>query len=655
MGWANELYNVYDLALKLPKEETRTLLPISHSTANAQIEVTIDGSGNFMDACVVFDNRKKSKQGSAEDGVSDTAASPVTIIPVTEDSGARSSGIAPHPFADKLVYVAGDYSDYCDCKKDDPDKYKAYIKQLKEWNDSEFSHPSVKALYAYLSKGELIRDIARTGLFQVDGNRKLTNDKIEKIEQKDCFVRFSVNGESRERRTWLDKSLYDNFNGYLASRQTEKGFCYATGDEAAITYKHPSKILNAGDKGKLFSANDESGFTYKGRFLEKEQAFAVGYEFSQKMHNALKWLIETRGIFVGGMQIVAWSSTLTAVPDLCTDSEKLIGEACDCDDYGDYDDYEPGDETNAEGSSDSEILFANYKNALHRSVFGEKSELDYRQKIMVMILDEATTGRVSVGMYTELERSDFCGSIEKWHENTAWERFNPVTKKSFIGSYSLPRLADLAFGTEQNGLLKCPDELKRETIARLVPCVIEGRNLPKDILNNLVNRASKPLAYSSNGNWRNVLNAACGMIRKTKIEKGENCTMALDENCADRSYLFGRLLAVAEEMELAAYSPEDKKGRVPNARRYWERFSHSPAVTWNAIYERLIPYSNKLGNYNIFIKEINDIKAKFDVSTFAKKDKLDSLYLLGYSHQKSKPFGEYGKNNQQNNVHEEEN
>lgn len=655
MGWANELYNVYDLALKLPKEETRTLLPISHSTANAQIEVTIDGSGNFMDACVVFDNRKKSKQGSTEDGVPDTAASPVTIIPVTEDSGARSSGIAPHPFADKLVYVAGDYSDYCDCKKDDPDKYKAYIKQLKEWSDSEFSHPSVKALYAYLSKGSLIQDIARTGLFQVDGNRKLTNDKIEKIEQKDCFVRFSVNGESRERRTWLDKSLYDSFNGYLASRQTEKGFCYATGDEAAITYKHPSKILNAGDKGKLFSANDESGFTYKGRFLEKEQAFAVGYEFSQKMHNALKWLIETRGIFVGGMQIVAWSSTLTAVPDLCADSEKLIGEACDCDDYVDYDDYEPGDETNAEGSSDSEILFANYKNALHRSVFGEKSELDYRQKIMVMILDEATTGRVSVGMYTELERSDFCGSIEKWHENTAWERFNPVAKKSFIGSYSLPRLADLAFGTEQNGLLKCPDELKRETIARLVPCVIEGRNLPKDILNNLVNRASKPLAYSSNGNWRNVLNAACGMIRKTKIEKGENCTMALDEKCTDRSYLFGRLLAVAEEMELAAYSPEDKKGRVPNARRYWERFSHSPAVTWNVIYERLIPYSNKLGNYNIFIKEINDIKAKFDVSTFAEKDKLDSLYLLGYSHQKSKPFGEYGKNNQQNNVHEEEN
>lgn len=654
MGWANELYNVYDLALKLPKEETRTLLPISHSTANAQVEVTIDGSGNFMDACVVFDNRKKSKQGSAEDGVSDTAASPVTIIPVTEDSGARSSGIAPHPFADKLVYVAGDYSDYCDCKKDDPDKYKAYIKQLKEWSDSEFSHPSVKALYVYLSKGELIRDIARTGLFQVDGNRKLTNDKIEKIEQKDCFVRFSVNGESRERRTWLDKSLYDSFNGYLASRQTEKGFCYATGDEAAITYKHPSKILNAGDKGKLFSANDESGFSYKGRFLEKEQAFAVGYEFSQKMHNALKWLIETRGIFVGGMRIVAWSSTLTAVHDLCADSEKLIGEACDCDDYGDYDDYESGYETNAEGNSDSEILFANYKNALHRSVFGEKSELDYRQKIMVMILDEATTGRVSVGMYTELERSDFCGSVEKWHEDTAWKRFNPVTKKPFIGSYSLPRLADLTFGTEQNGLLKCPDELKRETVARLVSCVIEGRNLPKDILNNLVNRASKPLAYSSNRNWRNVLNAACGMIRKTKIEKGENCTMALDEKCADRSYLFGRLLAVAEEMELAAYSPEDKKGRVPNARRYWERFSHSPAVTWNAIYERLIPYSNKLGNYNIFIKEINDIKAKFDVSTFAKKDKLDSLYLLGYSHQKSKPFGEYGKNNQQNNVHEEE-
>ena len=44
-------------------------------------------------------------------------AESVTIIPVTEDSGTRSSGIAPHPLCDKLCYIAGDYTTYTNDKK----------------------------------------------------------------------------------------------------------------------------------------------------------------------------------------------------------------------------------------------------------------------------------------------------------------------------------------------------------------------------------------------------------------------------------------------------------------------------------------------------------------------------------------------------------
>ena len=39
MSWTNELYRVYELASVT--DEGRGMLPISHSTANAQIEVTI--------------------------------------------------------------------------------------------------------------------------------------------------------------------------------------------------------------------------------------------------------------------------------------------------------------------------------------------------------------------------------------------------------------------------------------------------------------------------------------------------------------------------------------------------------------------------------------------------------------------------------------
>ena len=130
MGWTNELYKIYELACENPENG---LLPVLHSTANAQIELVIDKQGNFKGANTV--DKKNA----------------VTVIPVTEDSGARSSGIAPMPFADKLVYIAGDYQKYADGKRADNSKYFfAYMGQLEFWKDSEYSHPAVSAVYKYL-------------------------------------------------------------------------------------------------------------------------------------------------------------------------------------------------------------------------------------------------------------------------------------------------------------------------------------------------------------------------------------------------------------------------------------------------------------------------------------------------------------------------
>ena len=82
MSWTNELYAIYDLALNIEEAgDGKAILPVSHSTQNAQIELTISESGDFVDA------QKIDK------------AEAVTIIPVTESSGARSSGICPMPFA----------------------------------------------------------------------------------------------------------------------------------------------------------------------------------------------------------------------------------------------------------------------------------------------------------------------------------------------------------------------------------------------------------------------------------------------------------------------------------------------------------------------------------------------------------------------------
>ena len=80
--------------------------------------------------------------------------------------------------------------------------------------------------------------------------------------------------------------------------------------------------------------------------------------------------------------------------------------------------------------------------------------------------------------------------------------------------------------------------------------------------------------------------------------------MELDRQETDRSYLFGRLLAVADIVEQGVLDVKEKenaqqapgsnnkldKRRATNARRYMATFAQRPATTWKNIYLRLLPY-----------------------------------------------------------------
>lgn len=610
MSWTNELYNVYE------KNCGRTdceplLLPISHSTQNAQIEVTLNENGDFVKAERV------------------AKADAVTVIPVTNDSAARSSGISPHPFADKLVYIAGDYGKYFGGKKSDNTKYfEAYIEQLRNWANSEHSHDAVRAVLAYLEQKRVVEDLISCGAFAAEEEGMLkSGEKIEGIAQEDSFVRFRINYNDflRESRTWKDTSLFDSFIAYNSSLEQDLQLCYATGEILPVTYKHPSKIRNAGDKGKLISANDESGFAYRGRFQNKEQAISVSYDFSQKMHNALKWIIARQGVNFESLTLVVWESAMRELPKITVSADEFM-----------FDD-EAEDRQYAN-------TYPMYRKQLQRSILGYKNRLDKDSRAMIMGLDSATTGRLSIGIYSELQGSEFLDNIEKWHNETAWYIFNGKEKRNEINSFGLKEIAECAFGTEQNGFIKCKPGVVTDCVCRLVPCVTENRSVPRDIVRTLVNRASEPLKYDNYFNWLRVLECACGMLRKSKIDKKEECKMALDENCTDRSYLYGRLLAVADVAESSAY--ERGETRTTNAKRYFEAFSNRPCTTWGIIRARLEPYLEKLNKMNTsgysenyFANLIHEITDKFELDDYSDNSKLDPIYLHAYSCQIRKFYG----------------
>ncbi|HJJ98251.1 MAG TPA: type I-C CRISPR-associated protein Cas8c/Csd1 [Methanocorpusculum sp.] len=99
MSWVSRLCETYDncsgdvLSADITGD-TLPLLPIGHTTQYAQIEITLDDQGNFLRARAL----EKSEAN--------------TIIPCTEKSAGRTSGLSPHPLFDKLHYIAGDYSEY---------------------------------------------------------------------------------------------------------------------------------------------------------------------------------------------------------------------------------------------------------------------------------------------------------------------------------------------------------------------------------------------------------------------------------------------------------------------------------------------------------------------------------------------------------------
>lgn len=602
MSWTKELYNVYERL----SESDNDLLPLYHTTQNSHIEIVIDEKGNFVKS-EAFDKPQ------------------VIIIPVTENSNARSSGICAHPFEDKLFYSAGDYCKFAS-DKDYKKYFMDYLSNIQSWAESEYTHPSVQAVYEYVKKECMIADLIKDGKLKIDDNTgKLENVKIAGSAIEDCFVRFRVNFNdlSMESRTWLDKSLYDKYIRYNSSSDMQMDICYATGDYSRITYKHPSKIRNAGDKGKLISTNDANGFSYRGRFDNKEQAIAVGYEFSQKIHNALKWLIENQGIkFDGGFTLAVWASSLEPVPDITQSADDLYD-----DEFYDED----------EQSYDSLPI---YKSHLNKMIFGKKGDISISSKVMIMGLDAATTGRLSISIYTELSKSEFLKNLEIWHRDSAWIKYSYKNKKYIISSFGVYEIVERAFGIEQNGKIECSKQLTTGKILKLIACITQNRKLPVDIVNALVNKASNPLAYDvSKHNHDRVIETACGIIRKYFIEtKGVDYGMAVDENCNDRSYLYGMLLAVADSAEESAYDSEEKGKRITNARRYWNKFSQSPYRTWAVIEKQLRPYLDR-GKYGGFYEKLlREILDKFTTEEFSNDKGLEPLYILGYYHQKSEMY-----------------
>lgn len=570
------------------------LAPICHAITNAKLEITIDSEGNFIQGIEI-------DKGDAK-----------TIFPVTEESAGRTAAPCAHPLCEQLGYLI----------PQNIEKYQLFIKQLQEWNASEYSHPMLQPILSYIEKGTLIKDLLAESIIKTD------EAGVPKDEK--AFIRWRVVGIGEESGAcWKNRNLQNMYSRYYLSKilDRDKDVCMVSGNLEPVAKQHAKGIVSLNGNAKLISSNDSINFTYRGRFIKETESMTVGYLASQKSHNALRWVIANQGNYCAGRNFVCWNPQGKEIPKVMSVMRpKGMREK-------DKASYTPSD----------------YKEYLRKILRGWKTDLPIDAKAIVAVFDAATTGRLSLSYYSEMQAADFLERLKYWDETCCWPN-----KNFGIQSPSLMDIVCYAFGTLRNNKIEADDGVMKQSMLKLVASRLERAKIPTDIERALVKKAGALMLYddSKASNWlRNkLLFTTCAVIKKYRHDYfREEWDMALEKEKKDRSYQYGRLLAVLEKAERDTYGVDED--REPNAMRMQSVFTQRPQYAARMIWEQVKRgYYRRLSNgqrtyYEKLIGQIMEQLSEYEEEA---NKPLEDSYLLGYYLQKNEMYTSKNKEQKDN-------
>lgn len=611
MGLFQKAVETYDnmksLAGVESEERKAALAPIGFITTGVQIEITVTEDGEFRGAEQIFDISEDSKGKSQK-------SEKKIIIPVTEKSLKRTNTAAtsPHPLCDKLMYMC----------PENKESYEAYLEQLQDWCDSEFACPKIKAILKYVKKGTIQADIASVGKIKV---------------KKDTFVCWRVLSTdcAEPEEVWKSRSVIDSYINYYQSKidaSPEKALCYVSGELIMPADKHPGGVVSG--MAKLISSNDKKNFTYKGRFSDDSEALTVGFISSQKAHNALKWVVSNDGFRYGNRMFVCWNPK----------GKKTKNPFASL-----FPDFSEAEENPTP---------TNYRKILAKTVLGYKNNFKPEDETVTAVFEAISDGRISVCYYSEMKAEDFLERLRFWDETTAWLYRRFGVAPDLVKSPDLKSIIDAAYGVPrtsgENQTVETDEKVLAIAMQRLLLCRLEKAPFPADIMRSAVQKCSSLQLYDKL-NREKQLFTTCAIIKKYIYDRfKEEWNMALEPEKKNRSYQFGRLLAVLEKAERGAFDNSEK--REPNAIRMWSLFVKRPMYATtviieqlkNAYYPRLEP--GKRGYYDKLIEGIMRVISEFPENEIGKP--LGEEYLMGYYLQKDALYPK--KNNDDNNESEDE-
>lgn len=664
MSVLRSLYYTYNRALEYNLvdrtdllEQQTILLPVYHSSkksmgTNDIIEVLLSEDGNFIKAEWIPKDQ-------------------YIIFPITEDSIIRAGKvIAPHPLCDEFSYLS---------KELDEDKHKEYLNVLNDWlsfmRNGHFNL-LLDSISNYLKQETILRDCinslfkGRNYLIKDDYSVALDmGEKSEKtINFKKIFVTFKVETEKAMEENLsvtTDQTIHQNYIEYVrgVNRKKPQTKCDISNEETYCISRHRGLMGNA----KLVSISNHDE-TYFGRFNNGEEIVHIGYEVSQKIHLMIKYLLENQ------------------------DNRKQLGESCFLinwfsDDIGNTsgvdiinaispsDDIED-DEYGLDSSPSN--LGGGISSSINNYITGKKRDISSEGKFYLMILDKIAKGRISVKYFKELPQSDLFNRAEAWYHTTNWKFYNSKTKKITHQTPSLFNYADVIYGYENdNGFMECSNtKLRTKTVERLLPCIIDGKRIPKDIKNKMLENLCHRSSYDKT--WNYVVNVGCSIFKKYRMDNfnRKEVKELLDTDKQDRSYLYGRMLSVYEKLEqdaLRVRATENEIGQddkeksatneklITNAERLWTAYTKMPARTLLILENKIRPYKERLKKnnyptalyYDMLTTDIMNRLSELDNFEQERNKPLTEEFIFGYYAQKQKLYQKNSKKQDEDNVNEE--
>lgn len=493
--------------------------------------------------------------------------------------------------------------------------------------------------------------------------------------------------------TWQDKSLAQSWQQFYNTLESNEGFCYITGESQPLASKHPNRILRSATNAKLISANDLDSFTFRGRFTDDKKSIEqhglqganIGAVVTEKAHASLSWLLSRQGKEEAGQAIVSWAisgqETIQPTEDIAdkvnfsveeqieglssehnADLESDASLDMDFDflfddiddenqdtgfampDIASIDDITDNSNENKLADDDNQLL-ANHSKTLGKSfadklnltLQGYRQKLDAHDQISVITLDSATPGRMAVTYYHESMPNDYIDALQAWHTQFSWYFYykdkDSGQRKLTIKAPTPKQIAQVAYGT------RLSDALKKQVLSQILPCIVEGskRQIPYALVQLCFKRACNPLNIE-HWEWEQNFHTTCALFRgyiyrQTKKE----IKMELDNQCDNRSYLFGRLLAIANHIENLAMAISNEGYRPTNAFKYMQRFTHHPAEVWMMLRTQLLhPYQKRLIAHVPPLNEAyNDLMAEIELNLknldeFTNNKPLTPEFVIGY-------------------------